>query len=203
MAGSTSVSRSLVGLANPSTVQASRTGYWVQSSVSISFTLCTRRHAPVRKPAATLMNPGSKPVPRNVAPPCYGGGLELCPLLWMVCAGKEVARGHHVDAGAQYPVHQCVVDNVRGVDHAIGCCTDQGVDVVGGQDSYRRDPGQCACVAADLVWRKRMYPNEFEHIFTVEHGPKCALTNVARRPLHHAIPSMRVPSYRRFASVRG
>ena len=33
-----------------------------------------------------------------------------------------------------------------------------------------------------------MYPDELEHIITVEDGPKCALTDVARRPLHHAIP---------------
>jgi hypothetical protein len=33
-----------------------------------------------------------------------------------------------------------------------------------------------------------MYSNQFEH-FTVEHGPQRALADIARRPLHHAIPS--------------
>jgi len=38
-----------------------------------------------------------------------------------------------------------------------------------------------------------MHPNELEHI-TLEHGPERALTYVARRPLHYAIPSHAYPA---------
>ena len=120
-----------------------------------------------------------------------GGGRESSQFLQMVGACQEVARSHHVDARTKQTGNQCVVDDARGVEHAVGCLTDQRVDVSGSQDSDWSDASECADVLADLVGRIRMHANQFE-LITVKDGSKRALTDVACHPLHHAILRHRI-----------
>ena len=99
-----------------------------------------------------------------------------------VVAGDERRGGHHVHSRRQ-DAHELVdVDPHRVVDDAVRFERQQRVDVVGGGDAERFDPDQLADVAAGLVLRPGVAPDEFIGRVVRDRLYR-ALSDISRRPL--------------------
>ena len=112
--------------------------------------------------ANSSTKPGLMPVPNIVEPPLLARVDDPVAAVTLVVAGDERRRRHDVHARRQ-DAHQLVdVDPHRVVDDAVGLQREQRVDVVGGGHAERLDAAQLADVAADLVRRPGVAPDELE-----------------------------------------
>lgn len=111
------------------------------------------------------------------------------PAVAEVVAGDERRARHHVHPGLQ-DAHQFVdVDPHRVVHHRIGFQREQCVDVVGGVDAERLDPGQFADVAAHLLRRPGVAADQFQIRIGRDRRDR-TLTDIAGRPLDDPIGSV-------------
>ena len=136
--------------------------------------------------ANSSAKPGLMPVPNIVEPPRPARLGDAVPAGTLVVSGDERRRRNHVDARRQ-DAHQLVdVDPHRVVDHAIRLQREQRVDVIGGGDTERFDAAQLADIAADLVRRPGVAPDELEVRVRCDRLHR-TLADIARRPLDDSI----------------
>lgn len=101
----------------------------------------------------------------------------------MVAARQEVTRRDDIDAAAEHPGHQRVVDQARQVVHAIRRQVQQGVDIVGCRQPDGFSAGQHTGVAADFVGTEGMDAHDVQ-VVAVEQDAQRPLADIARGPLH-------------------
>lgn len=80
------------------------------------------------------------------------------------------------------------VGTVREVRHAVGTERYEGLDVIGRSNSDGLDTAQLPDVAADLVGRMRVAPNQLE-AGVANDGAHSRRPGLAGRPLDHLQPS--------------
>ena len=152
------------------------------------LTLSTLAQPVAATMASSSAKPGLTPEPNIVEPPCLHASSIWSRPSPEVVPGDE-RRGRHDVHARRQDAHEFVdVDPHRVVDDAVRFQREQRVDVVGGRDAQRLDAAQFADVAAGLVLRPGVTPDEFECRVGGD-GRYRAFSDIAGRPLDDPIRS--------------
>ena len=128
----------------------------------MTVTLSTRSQIVADTMANNSAKPGLMPVPNIVEPPRRHASVirsRPAPRLWPV---MNAAVATTFTPGRQDAHQLADVEPHRVVDHAVGLQVEQRVDVVGGGHAQRLDATQLTDVAADLLRRPGVAPDELE-----------------------------------------